>query len=277
MYIVYLLYWYYLFNIVIYIYLQYNSLSDQYLEDISDARQTTAACMISDVNRDQISSMWAVNVENKLVEKHFVILLTNGSHHCSCLSLINRGIICRHYFQIMLRSSAAKFHLRLIPSRWYYKDKDPSKEPFLVANKFEDETTLITTRHEQLTDIQLYSKIAGLTHKVTMKAVKKRDIHIVHILENYLKDVDDDEQNEEQSKSINNIELENVEDDESDKENSPFTLNNPNKQTRSKGRPKGIKRIKVSHEKENPTSSIQYKYGNCGNMGHNKRNCNILR
>ncbi len=258
--------------------MQYDSLSDQYLEDISDARQTTAACMISDVNRDQISSMWAVNVENKLVEKHFVILLTNGSHHCSCLSLINRGIICRHYFQIMLRSSAAKFHLRLIPSRWYYKDKDPSKEPFLVANKFEDETTLITpqynvpfltaiceksqdftTRHEQLTDIQLYGKIAGLTHKATMKAVKKRDIRIVHILENYLKDVDDDEQNEEQSKSINNIELENVEDDESDKENSPFTLNNPNKQTRSKGRPKGTKRIKASHEKENPTSFKVFK------------------
>ncbi len=54
MYIVYLLYWYYLFNIVIYIYLQYDSLSDQYLEDISDAHQTIAACMISDVNRDQI-------------------------------------------------------------------------------------------------------------------------------------------------------------------------------------------------------------------------------
>src|SRR6266542_6382705 len=141
----------------------------------------------------------------------------------------------------MLRSSAAKFHLRLIPSRWYYKDKDPSKEPFLVANKLEDKTTLIThqynvpfltaiceklqdftTQHEQLTDIQLYGKIAGLTHKATMKAVKKRDIYIVHILENYLKDIDDEEQNEEQSESINNIELEDVEDNGSDKENSPF-------------------------------------------------------
>ena len=103
---------YYLFNIVIYIYLQYDSLPDQYLEDISDARQTTAACMISDVNKDQITSMWSVNVENKLIGKHFIILLTNGSHHCSCLSLINRGIICRHYFQIMLHNPEAKFHVR---------------------------------------------------------------------------------------------------------------------------------------------------------------------
>jgi len=96
--------------------LQYDLLLGQYLEDVSDARQVTAACMISNINKDQISSMWAVNVENKLVEKHFIILLINGSHYCSCLSLINRGIICRHYFQIMLRSPAARFHLRLIPS-----------------------------------------------------------------------------------------------------------------------------------------------------------------
>jgi hypothetical protein len=103
--------------------------------------------MISDINKDQISSMWAVNVENKLVEKHFVILLTNGSHYCSCLSLINQEIVCRHYFQIMLHNLTAKFHLRLIPSQWYYKDKDPSKEPFLVARKFEAETIHIIPQY----------------------------------------------------------------------------------------------------------------------------------
>ena len=54
-----------------------------------DVRQKTAACMISNVDKDQIISMWAVTVENKLVEKHFIIFLANGSHHCSCLSLIN--------------------------------------------------------------------------------------------------------------------------------------------------------------------------------------------
>ncbi|CAB4380177.1 unnamed protein product [Rhizophagus irregularis] len=249
---------------------KYDLLLGQYLENVSDARQITAACMISNINKDQISSMWAVNVENKLVEKHFIILLLiNGSHYCSYLSLINRGIICR--------------------------DKNSSKEQFLVASKFENEITLLIpqhnvpfltaicktsqefiTRHEQLTDIQLYGKIAGLSHKATMKAVSKRDIRIIHILENYLKDVDE-EQDKEQNE---NIELEDTKDDESDKENFPFILNNPNKQTRSKGRLKGTKRIKASHEKEKATTSVnskQYKCGNCGDMGHNKRNCNILR
>ncbi|CAB4397946.1 unnamed protein product [Rhizophagus irregularis] len=123
---------------------KYDLLLGQYLEDVSDARQITAACMISNINKDQISSI----------------------------------------------------------------DKDSSKKQFLVASKFENEITPLIpqhnipfltaicktsqefiTRHEQLTDIQLYSKIAGLSHKATMKAVSKRNIRIIHILENYLKDV----------------------------------------------------------------------------------------
>jgi hypothetical protein len=107
-----------------------------------------------------------------------------------------------------------------------------------------------------------------------MKAVSKKNICIVHILENYLKDVEE-EQNEEQNE---NIKLE--DDNGSDKGNSSFILNNSNKQTRFKGRPKGIKPIKASHKKKKAITSInskQYKCGNCGNIGYNKQNCNILR
>ncbi|RHZ83189.1 hypothetical protein Glove_99g275 [Diversispora epigaea] len=260
---------------------------------LPDARQITASCMIADVNKEQISSIWTVSVGNKLMEKHFIILLTNGSHYCSCLSLINREIVCRHYFQIMLRSSLAKFHLRLIPSRWYYKNKDPSKEPFLVANKFEDENAPIIpesnipflaavnqttmpdsiSNHERLTDIQLYGKITGLTHKVTMKIIRNKDICIIDILENYLQD-----ENENVDENINNI-SEHIEDLESDKENNSSVLKNPNRQTKPKGRPKGTKRLKAFHEKTNTISlgvNKQYKCGNCDNTGHNKRNCDQI-
>ena len=64
---------------------------------------------------------------------------------------------------------------------------------------------------------------------------------IISILENYL--------NEDTEENLDNIELEEQESDkeeyesdkeehESDKENQPFTLNNPNWQTKPKGRPK---------------------------------------
>ncbi|RGB35017.1 hypothetical protein C1646_668041 [Rhizophagus diaphanus] len=105
-----------------------------------------------------------------------------------------------------------------------------------------------------------------------MANIGKRNIRIMHIVENYLKDVDE-EQDE-------NIELEDTKDDESDKESFPFILNNPNKQIRSKEHPKDTKRIKASHEKEKTTTLVnskQYKCENCGNIDHNKQNCNILK
>ncbi|RGB32486.1 hypothetical protein C1646_670084 [Rhizophagus diaphanus] len=167
-------------------YLEYQLPTNQHLEDIPDACQITASCMISDVNKNQIMSMWTVTVENKLVEKHFVILLTNRSHCCSCLSLINKGIICRHYFQIMLRSSTAKFHLKLIPSRWYYRNKDASKEPFLIANKFESDTPPIILQHSV--------PFLTIIHQISQNSITLHErLTDIQIYEDYLKD---EEQNE---------------------------------------------------------------------------------
>jgi hypothetical protein len=38
----------------------------------------------------------------------------------------------------MLNTCEAKFHIRLIPSRWYQEDKDASHEQFIIADKFHD-------------------------------------------------------------------------------------------------------------------------------------------
>ncbi|CAB5361165.1 unnamed protein product [Rhizophagus irregularis] len=97
--------------------IQYDSLPNQYLEDISDAYQITAACMISDI------------------------------------------------IKIKFHPFASKFEAEtthIIPQHTI---------PFLIAI-YETSQDFIT-QHEQLSDIQLYGKIAGLTHKVTMKAVKR--------------------------------------------------------------------------------------------------------
>lgn len=51
--------------------------------------------------------------------KQYVILLQDGSHLCTCLMLINKGIVCRHFIKVLTKSSAAFFNVLLIPSRWY--------------------------------------------------------------------------------------------------------------------------------------------------------------
>ena len=74
--------------------------------------------------------------------KNFNLVPFPSTHPiCSCLMVIKKGIVCRHYFQIMLNTSEARFHIRLIPSRWYQRDKDVSYEPFIVADKFHSMST----------------------------------------------------------------------------------------------------------------------------------------
>ena len=105
-------------------------------------------------------------------------------------------------------------------------------------------------------------------------------MQLISILENYLKRKDYiEKQNEniddklDDNKLDYNDELENEIGDEldNDKENYSFILNNSNKQTKFKERPKGTKRIKASHEKElSSVISKYYKCSQCGNMGHNR-------
>lgn len=50
----------------------------------------------------------------------YVIILDDGSHLCTCLWLINHGIACRHFFQVISYSSNTQF---LILQHWYNDKK----------------------------------------------------------------------------------------------------------------------------------------------------------
>src|SRR5438128_7431805 len=39
------------------------------------------------------------------------------------MSNVSRGIVCRHYFQVIRHSKIAGFHIQMIPSRWYTNEK----------------------------------------------------------------------------------------------------------------------------------------------------------
>src|SRR5215469_16737064 len=71
---------------------------------------------------------------------HFVIVIDPVSYLCSCMSNISRGIVCRHYFQVMMISVVAGFQIQMIPSRWYIddqKDKDIIAETHFVNQEAE--------------------------------------------------------------------------------------------------------------------------------------------
>ena len=65
--------------------------------------------------------------------------MKNSSHLCSCLAVVTRGIVCRHYFSLMIHTYTAAFHIRLIRQRWYKSSELNGKnEPFVYAAKFQN-------------------------------------------------------------------------------------------------------------------------------------------
>lgn len=94
-------------------------MTDGFIEDLYDAKQTLLKSMIAEVGKKSFREIWKISdlrPENKKHE-HFIIVVDPVSYLCSCMSNISRGIVCRHYFRIMMISKVAGFHIQMVPSR----------------------------------------------------------------------------------------------------------------------------------------------------------------
>ena len=82
--------------------------------------------MISNLPIEAILEVWHVRATGTQGIGHYVILLNEGTHLCTCLLLINKGLVCRHFFRVGTYSRLATFHISMIPNRWYL---NPDIEP----------------------------------------------------------------------------------------------------------------------------------------------------
>ena len=47
-----------------------------------------------------------------------IVILNDRTHLCTCLLLVSHGVICRHYFKLMVENPNALFHIMLMSTRW---------------------------------------------------------------------------------------------------------------------------------------------------------------
>ncbi|CAG8826527.1 36842_t:CDS:2 [Gigaspora margarita] len=80
----------------------FDTVNDAFIEDVDDEPQMTIR---------HIGGL--SHLEN------IVALLSDGTYLCTCMEMINKGIICHHFWHVMLYSIHAKFHISIIPTRWY--------------------------------------------------------------------------------------------------------------------------------------------------------------
>ncbi|CAG8640334.1 23368_t:CDS:2, partial [Cetraspora pellucida] len=80
-----------------------------FLEDQLDRPQIAIHPFLNGIQLSDVLEIWKLfGLITKY--KHFIVLLNDGEHLCTCLAIINCGLVCLHYFHIMMNSKAAKFN-----------------------------------------------------------------------------------------------------------------------------------------------------------------------
>ncbi|CAG8606928.1 8581_t:CDS:2 [Cetraspora pellucida] len=188
----------------------------------------------------------------------------------------------------MLVTSKAKFHIRFLPSRWFCTSENGIEEPFLVADKFYQETQKQSScsfsvqylsvlgkdsMEENLTVLEqkvTYRKIHGTYKKALCKALQthSKSEKLISLLEEFVDD--SNKSNLEDHESVTDA-------DDSDKENDKidnsiaFCIKNP-KVRHGKGRPTGSKHLKSAHEARNIKTN-QRRCKKYGELGHYQKGC----
>ena len=116
------------------------------MEDIADEPQVTLKAMLEGVDMEKLVETWKIRRVGGISHKsNLVALLSDRTHICTCMETVTKGIICRHFWRVMLYSNVAKFHISIIPIRWY-KDEilmklDDALENLPVLTAIESPTT----------------------------------------------------------------------------------------------------------------------------------------
>jgi hypothetical protein len=78
--------------------------------------------LLNSVPKESIKEVWRIIPYMVPNSYQHIIILNDGTHLCTCLLLVSHGIICRHYFKLMIENSNALFHIMLMPTRWLRDD-----------------------------------------------------------------------------------------------------------------------------------------------------------
>ncbi|CAB4390282.1 unnamed protein product [Rhizophagus irregularis] len=100
--------------------LESDTVDNYFIEDVVDEPQIILQFFLNGIDSINIIETWRIRRVGGLSKReNLVILLDNGSHLCTCMESVTKGIICRHFWRVMLYSGIAKFHISIILNRWY--------------------------------------------------------------------------------------------------------------------------------------------------------------
>jgi len=252
-----------------------------------DAQQIHLASLLEDLCSNNIIRIYKVQ-RRHCIHQNFIILLADRSHFCTCMLLINCGLICRHFWHVMAIDGEAFFHITLIPRRWYNDEKmedfELDEQPYMTntgAIQSDDdhvpcpklfpmrEIPKIRGNDVFCPEVRLavqkrrdYGETFNLARKAARHAVEAGGESLLRLKRSI------NEWFAEEERLVHTSE-------DDDKENfDPSQVKNPI-QRRRKGRPP-VKRFKSSVESSQTKGKKpigQNKCGKCGDIGHYAPTC----
>ncbi|KAF0372156.1 protein far1-related sequence 5-like [Gigaspora margarita] len=98
--------------------------------------------------------------------------------------LINRGYPCRHFFQVIVFSLAAKFLINFVAKRWLlekYQDEDLGMQPLVNLS-----TVFLSESSKVSTPTTILPSNESSTRKAINIAIEKDDLNVLKFLKTYI-------------------------------------------------------------------------------------------
>src|SRR2546423_1587870 len=90
------------------------------IEHSYDIPQIHLKELLTGISYNDIKELWEVSyIASKTSRSHYVIILEDSSLLCTCMFIVNHGMLCRHQYRVLIQSEKAIFHISLIHTRWF--------------------------------------------------------------------------------------------------------------------------------------------------------------
>ncbi|GBB86756.1 hypothetical protein RclHR1_13170002 [Rhizophagus clarus] len=264
-------------------------------EQKQDVQQILFKSLIKNIPPEVILEVWFVRATGTQGIGHYVVLLDEGTHLCTCLLLINKGgLICQHFFRVSTYSQCATFHINIIPSRWYLDiniQLDNLSPILICGTQIEDRVGMeksITFEHffsfrvdSHVSNLAIkstkaiYAELFGLSKKAIDCALKANMQHeLVNLLKSFIYDTHN-----------KNIEIQETQETFADINNPAITKHKgrPPKRFKSSVKTLGKQVLKDSTKvnmitdntivEEETKNTKGRKCGKCKQYGHYARTC----
>ncbi|CAB4494858.1 unnamed protein product [Rhizophagus irregularis] len=162
-------------------------------EDCYDYRQVYLKALLKSTSRGSIREIWRIIPYMTTKTYQHIIILNDGTHLSTCLLLVSHGIICHHYFKLMVENQDAVFHILLMSAKWLQDNaweniESLYNEPFISAGGHKSQNTtlqgFIPRHYNNVQEVQVrhqmqkkmeYGRIMGYFKKALNYSIEEND------------------------------------------------------------------------------------------------------